>query len=124
MKTSTLFGLLALAVFTGAMLVNFASKTSQYTDFKSAKESGEEVHVVASWVKREQAVYDATRDIFSFYAQDSLQTIALVHYPDPKPANFEAAEKIVLIGKYQQDAFRADKILMKCPSKYEEKTIQ
>ena len=124
MKTKTLLGLVALAIFTGAMLVNFASSTSQYTDFRSAKESGDEVHVVGTWVNREQSSYDSGKDIFQFYAQDSLKNIALIYYPDPKPANFEAAEKVVLIGKYEGEAFKADKILMKCPSKYEEKTIQ
>ncbi|GIV43287.1 MAG: hypothetical protein KatS3mg035_0410 [Bacteroidia bacterium] len=31
---------------------------------------------------------------------------------------FERSEQIVLTGKYSDDGFYADKILMKCPSKY------
>jgi cytochrome c-type biogenesis protein CcmE len=39
---------------------------------------------------------------------------------NPKPANFEEAEKLVIEGSTQGDVFVADKILTKCPSKYNE----
>lgn len=105
------------------LMVNFASNTSIYTDFKTAKNSGEEVHIVAEWVKREQAYYDAQKDEFSFFLKDTLGNEAFVIYPDPKPVNFEQADKIVVIGKFQSDTFFASKILMKCPSKYEDKSL-
>mgnify|MGYP003597896777 CR=1 FL=1 len=38
-----------------------------------------------------------------------------------KPQNFEHTEQVVLLGKYSPDKniFEADKVLVKCPSKYE-----
>jgi len=38
----------------------------------------------------------------------------------PKPLNFEHADQIVLLGKYspERDIFEADRVLVKCPSKY------
>ena len=42
-----------------------------------------------------------------------------VAYRDVKPANFEEAVSIVAIGRYQADSFHAEKLLVKCPSKYQ-----
>ena len=36
-----------------------------------------------------------------------------------KPANFMMAIEITAIGRYEGDAFHADKLLVKCPSKYQ-----
>jgi cytochrome c-type biogenesis protein CcmE len=41
-----------------------------------------------------------------------------VRYPNPKPANFEQAEQVVVEGRMDGQAFAADHILVKCPSKY------
>jgi cytochrome c-type biogenesis protein CcmE len=123
MNSRTLILIVITAIFMVVMMLNFASNTSIYTDFKTAKTSGEEVHVVGQWVKREQSYYDAQKDEFSFYLQDTLGNEALVIYPDPKPVNFEQADKIVIIGKFENDTFFASKILMKCPSKYENKNL-
>ena len=56
--------------------------------------------------------------------QDTLNRVELVRYYDPKPTNFEQAEKVVVIGGYEEGAFVAEKIIMKCPSKYEEEEIK
>lgn len=123
MNSRTLILIVITAIFMVVMMLNFASNTSIYTDLKTAKTSGEEVHVVGQWVKREQSYYDAQKDEFSFYLQDTLGNEAFVIYPDPKPVNFEQADKIVIIGKFENDTFFASKILMKCPSKYENKNL-
>jgi cytochrome c-type biogenesis protein CcmE len=39
------------------------------------------------------------------------------------PPDFLRSEKVVVIGRYQQDSFVASKILLKCPSKYEDETL-
>ncbi|MDH4223841.1 MAG: cytochrome c maturation protein CcmE [candidate division Zixibacteria bacterium] len=36
-----------------------------------------------------------------------------------KPANFEQATSIVVIGMYRDGIFIADQVLVKCPSKYQ-----
>ena len=41
-----------------------------------------------------------------------------------KAEYFETADKIVVIGKYEGDVFVADKILMKCPSKYQNNQLE
>jgi cytochrome c-type biogenesis protein CcmE len=47
-----------------------------------------------------------------------------VIYNEPMPADFMRSEQVVVIGSYKKDYFVADKILMKCPSKYQEEEVQ
>jgi cytochrome c-type biogenesis protein CcmE len=108
-------GITAISLLAGMSL---STNASLYSTFSNAKVSGEDVHIAGKWVRRDEAHYDAEADIFSFYMADSINGISLVHYNDPMPVNFESADKIVVEGKYQDDAFYADKIFMKCPSKY------
>jgi cytochrome c-type biogenesis protein CcmE len=46
-----------------------------------------------------------------------------VFYNQPMPQDFTRSEKVVVIGHYQGDRFVASKILLKCPSKYQEQKI-
>jgi cytochrome c-type biogenesis protein CcmE len=47
-----------------------------------------------------------------------------VSYTDVKPANFEDAVSIVAIGRYENGVFAAEKLLVKCPSKYQGEEIE
>jgi cytochrome c-type biogenesis protein CcmE len=65
---------------------------------------------------------DANR--LEFLVQDSLGRENQVVYAAPKPQDFEKSEKIVLVGSMHTDkVFYCDKILLKCPSKYQEGKI-
>jgi cytochrome c-type biogenesis protein CcmE len=59
---------------------------------------------------------------FTFMLQDENGELVKVISDDPRPANFEQAISIVAIGRYEQSeqAFLADDLLVKCPSKYQE----
>jgi cytochrome c-type biogenesis protein CcmE len=59
---------------------------------------------------------------FTFMLQDEDGELVKVISDDPRPANFEQAISIVAIGRYDQaeQAFLADDLLVKCPSKYQE----
>jgi cytochrome c-type biogenesis protein CcmE len=58
--------------------------------------------------------------------QDENGKLVKVVSDDPRPANFEQAISIVAIGRYDQgeQAFMADDLLVKCPSKYQELQAQ
>jgi cytochrome c-type biogenesis protein CcmE len=43
----------------------------------------------------------------------------MVVYDGAKPANFEQADQVVVIGRYENGLFVADQLLVKCPSKYQ-----
>jgi cytochrome c-type biogenesis protein CcmE len=120
MKTRNVLLLLLLGGFVALLLTSLGSSLSQYTDFRTAQTSGDDVHVVAQWVQRERASYDPNADRFEFFLQDTTGLVIKCVYEDPKPANFETAERIVVQGKYYDGAFLVSKIQMKCPSKYED----
>ena len=118
---------IAIAVVVGITALSFTGViggASKYVTFDEAKKAKETVHVVGKWVNREQSHYNSDLDIFQFYMQDSTNSVALVNYHDPKPVNFETAEQIVIEGKYEGEAFEADRILMKCPSKYNDGKLE
>ena len=43
-----------------------------------------------------------------------------VLFAEPIPTDFTRSEQVVIVGAYQGDKFVANKILLKCPSKYQE----
>ena len=57
--------------------------------------------------------------VFSIADEDTGETM-LVRYKGAKPDTFDDAYHVVAVVKYTGDAFAADKLLIKCPSKYEE----
>ncbi len=44
-----------------------------------------------------------------------------VRYDGVKPANFDSAERAVVVGKYASQVFVAEQVLTSCPSKYKGK---
>ena len=69
--------------------------------------------------------YDSNGN-FTFNLQDGTGRLVKVIYPKPRPANFEQAVSVVAIGHYDagQQAFLAEDMLVKCPSKYQEQMEQ
>ncbi|WP_129627101.1 cytochrome c maturation protein CcmE [Candidatus Oscillochloris fontis] len=59
---------------------------------------------------------------FTFMLQDADKQMLKVISNDPRPANFEHATSVVAIGYYDasEQAFMAEDLLVKCPSKYQE----
>ena len=118
MRPKTLFGFAFLAVF-GFLVVNsFGEQVGGYEAFAEAETSGRTAHVVGTWVEARPTAYDPALNRFSFWMADEEGAVRQVVYPNPKPANFEDAEKVVVNGQMEGDVFVADHILVKCPSKY------
>ncbi|MNT82326.1 hypothetical protein D3C72_2220400 [compost metagenome] len=56
--------------------------------------------------------------------KDEKGKVNKVVYAGTKPQDFERSEKLVLIGKMDNNTFYASKILMKCPSKYNDELVE
>lgn len=69
--------------------------------------------------------YDADGH-WTFMLEDEYGQQVKVVSAEPRPANFEQAVSIVAVGHYDatQDAFMAESLLVKCPSKYQEQMAQ
>lgn len=119
MKAKSIVGFVLILGFSSVLLLNFGSQVGGYMDFEQAEATGSTAHVVGMWVEADAFRYDAQNNIFSFRMQDEEGNIRLVHYANPKPANFEDAEQVVIEGRPGQNGvFEAENIIVKCPSKY------
>jgi len=120
MKKTHIIGILVIAVAIGAILAT-VSDSSTYASFNQAVANpGSEYHVVGKLNKEKEMVYDpeVSTNLFTFYMTDNEGTETKVHFKGSKPQDFEKSEQVVLIGNYNGQVFVAEKILMKCPSKY------
>jgi cytochrome c-type biogenesis protein CcmE len=57
--------------------------------------------------------------MLTFTLRDEASEEVSVVYAGAKPEGLEQATSIVAIGKYQNSQFTAEKLLVKCPSKYQ-----
>jgi cytochrome c-type biogenesis protein CcmE len=116
-----------------AILITTAGDASTYVDFGQAYQmasagSKKEIHVVGALKKDvdgnivgiEQGMDKVS---FSFVMIDDKGKEQQVTYDQPMPQDFTKSEKVVVIGSYNGDTFHASKILLKCPSKYQEKKV-
>ena len=114
-------GVVLLLAFAGFSASAFKETLTPYVSYEEARRGGQ-VQVAGALVKGSSA-YETSKDAFFFTIKDpkdANETIR-VRYHGLKPANFEEAISIVAIGRYEQGAneFAADKLLVKCPSKYQ-----
>lgn len=131
MKTSHIIGIVIIAVAIG-IIITTAGDASSYVTFDKAQEmavegNGNSIHVVGELKKDNGQIVgiqpSSDKLSFSFIMIDENKKEQKVFYNEPMPADFQRSEKVVVIGSYKEDLFVADKILMKCPSKYQENTV-
>jgi cytochrome c-type biogenesis protein CcmE len=118
MKPKTIIGLILIVGFSSMLFLNFGQQVGGYMNFEEAQSTGQKAHVVGMWVDKESFTYNATSNVFTFHMQDDAGNVREIRYLNPKPANFEDAEKLVIEGVSEGDHFVAHNILVKCPSKY------
>lgn len=100
-------------------LTTFSSSMTPYVTFDEALSSPRVCQVMGG-LEKGSARYDTGAKTLHFNLVDPASKKVLpVAYRDVKPANFEDAVSIVAIGKYREGSFHAEKLLVKCPSKYQ-----
>lgn len=120
MKKTHIIGIIIIALAIGAIMGTVAD-SSTYADFTLAASSpGEEFHVVGKLDKSKELEYDpaVNAELFAFHMIDNSGVKRKVLFKGAKPQDFERSEQIVITGKSRGNEFIAEKILMKCPSKY------
>ena len=114
-------GAVLLAVFAWFSLSAAKDSLTQYVDYEEARAATRMVQVAGALEKGSSA-YLAQEEALLFTLRDTESTDTMrVRYHGVKPANFEDAISIVAIGHYEsgRDEFVANKLLVKCPSKYQ-----
>ena len=123
MKPAYLVGgiVILVAVVLGGLA--FANTLTPYVSIAEARAANRSVQVHG--FLKETLGYDPEGH-FRFIIVDDKGDVLTIVYEQPRPANFEQANGFVAIGRYdpQTDVFRATKLLVKCPSKYQEQSAQ
>jgi len=132
MKKSHIIGIVVVAVAIG-IIMSTAGDASSYVTFGEAMKlatsgNSNKIHVVGTLKKTGDGSVigvEPSEDklSFSFVMIDSDQQEQRVYYAEPMPVDFLRSEQVVVIGAYHDELFVADKILLKCPSKYQEQEI-
>lgn len=132
MKKSHIFIIIVIAAAIG-VIISTAGDASTYVTFDQAHKMATEgdsksIHVVGELKKDAQGhvvgiTPGADRVSFSFIMVDDNKKEQVVEFNEPMPQDFMRSEKVVVIGGYSGNTFKADKILLKCPSKYQEQKL-
>ena len=104
--------------FVGFGLTAFQKTLTPYLSFDEAKKAQGVVQVMGS-LDKESDRYDASREELSFDLLEPGGRRMPVVYRGIKPGNFKDAISIVAIGRYREGHIDAEKLLVKCPSKYQ-----
>ena len=132
MKKTHIIGLVVIAVAL-MIIISTAGDASTYVSFNEAQEMAEKgnnnkIHVVGKLKKDHDGNVvnvETSPDnrSFRFALIDENNNEQMVYHPNPMPTDFLRSEQVVVVGAYNDDRFVADKILLECPSKYQEEGV-
>ena len=132
MKKTHILAILVIAAAIG-IIVSTAGDASTYVSFDQAFQMASagntaSIHVVGELKKDSNGQIIGLEKSpdnlsFSFVLKDEANKEQTVFYNEPMPPDFTRSEKIVVIGGFHGDRFVASKILLKCPSKYQEQKL-
>ncbi len=132
MKLSHIIAIVVIATAI-AIIIFTAGDASTYVNFEQAYQmasTGNEtqIHVVGQLKKDESGHVVGLENSddklsFSFILVDDNKKEQKIIYNEPMPPDFLRSEKVVVIGGYKNDQFIAKKILLKCPSKYQDQKL-
>jgi cytochrome c-type biogenesis protein CcmE len=132
MKKSHILIVIVIAAAIG-ILLSTAGDASTYVGFGEAYKMAsagnkKDIHVVGQLKKDSFGHVTGIEEgmdkvSFSFVMIDDNGKEQKVSYNQPMPQDFLKSEKVVVIGSYSEDSFIASKILLKCPSKYQEQKV-
>ena len=108
-----------LLAFAGFAFTSFQQQLTPYVGFREAQSMDRTLQVAGGLVKNSSSYEDGTL-LFTITEPETGETMR-VAYRGVKPGNFEDAVSVVAIGRYDsgQRLMAADKLLVKCPSKYQ-----
>ena len=110
----------AIVLLTVSIILMSDDLFSPYVSFGYAESHpGKYVQVIGKRNKNDEIKLDEKG--FSFTLKDESGKALSVYHAGVKPVNFEHTEQVVVLGKFSKEnlTFLADKVLVKCPSKYE-----
>jgi cytochrome c-type biogenesis protein CcmE len=120
MKKSYIIGGTVVVLAMVMAMYSFKSTLTSYVTVGEAKATGQRVQVAGVAVRGTER-YDAGSNNLVFTLREDGGAEMTVEYDGPRPGNFDDVTKVVAVGQYlkNKEAFKADELLVKCPTKYE-----
>ncbi|MCL1872827.1 MAG: cytochrome c maturation protein CcmE [Clostridiales bacterium] len=118
MRRRHLIGIIIVVLAISFCGMALRDSLSPYVSFAEARESTKIVQVKGDFVDKKVSLWDEGRGI-SFFLEDEEGTRVRVVYAGAAPDNISHATSVVVAGQYQGADFLAERILVKCPSKYQ-----
>ena len=114
-------GVALLLGFAGFSASAFKETLTPYVPYETARKGDRMVQVAGALAKDSTSYVAAEESLYFTLEEPETKETLRVRYKGLKPANFEDAISIVAIGRFDRTAqnFEADKLLVKCPSKYQ-----
>jgi cytochrome c-type biogenesis protein CcmE len=110
---------LVLLVVAGVFgISSFKKSMTPYVPFSQARRATGMVQVNGVLADKNY-VLKQNEQYLQFKLKDEAGEVMTVEYRGVIPGNFDQATSIVAIGRYANDRFEADQLLVKCPSKYQ-----
>ena len=119
LKRGIALGVVVIAAGVGLMSLVTGGGVTPYVGFAEARASKGNVQVLGE-IQPGETSYNTQAGAFSFFITDANGDRLRVVYDGTKPGNFDQATSVVCVGRYNNDAFHAEKLLIKCPSKYQD----
>ena len=124
MKAKYIIGVAIIVIFIAWGASAFFKTTVKYVSFDEARNATRTVQV-AGKIDFDDVTFDAdnNRLVFSIYDMEADSPIGAdrlkVIYKGVVPGNFDQATSVLVRGKPGEEGFVAEKLLVKCPSKYQ-----
>ncbi len=118
MRPKYVVGLIIIAGFIIFAGINLQKSFTPYVTIAEAKKAQGAVQVKGTRVVGSEA-FDLKEKVLRFRLLDPAGQEIEVVYHGVKPANFDQARDVVAIGTYRNGHLEAEKLLIKCPSKYQ-----
>ncbi len=104
--------------FVGFGLTAFQKTLTPYLTFDEARKARGIVQVMGALDKTSDR-YDTGKEELAFELLDEGGARMPIVYRGIRPGNFKDAISIVAIGRFRDGRIEAEKLLVKCPSKYQ-----
>jgi cytochrome c-type biogenesis protein CcmE len=114
----TAVGLVLIAGFVAFGAGAFKANLTPYVSFQQARATRDAVQVAGKLMPGSDSFDEASAKLV-FTLQDEHGEFLKVEYKGLKPGNFHDATQVVAIGRVRGEVLEAEKLLVKCPSKYQ-----
>ena len=118
MNLKIILALALVAIGVAIGVSSFKKSVTPYISFAEARRATGMVQVNGQ-IADKNYVLKPSEQYLQFNLRDQQGQVMPVVYHGVIPGNFDQATMVVAIGRYKDQCFQAEQLLVKCPSKYQ-----